>query len=70
MALVPREVAYPLSTPWGPGRCSRSILGIFLDLLHWVCPPARYYEKMTGLAWLWGLEKKCRGLCGHARVLH
>ena len=70
MALVPREVAYPLSTPWSTGRCCRSIFRNFVDWLLWVCPPARDYEKMTGLTWLWGLEKLSRGLCGHGRVLY
>ena len=54
---MPRKVAHPLSIPWSPGRCCRSILGNFLDWLLWVCPPARYYEKMTAAHGCGALER-------------
>jgi len=46
-ALVPWEVAHPLSTPWSPGRCCRSIFGKF-----WSCCFASAYPPFA--------TRKCR----------
>ena len=68
-ALVPWEVAHPLSTPWSPGRCCRSIFGNFLDLLLCFCLPTRCYEKMPPCHGCGGSILSSVGPIPHCRVL-